>query len=159
MTRDEVREATQEAVDAAEQLTAHLERLIRRIGDWFPLESATLMAWGDDERERLHAMLRMFDQLYDLVTRKLYRGLLFLSGERIEGLSAQNQFRRVEALGGTSADRWIELGTTRNLLAHDYPTNAAVQAQRPNRAWQDTPDLIAGARSIVALLHAEGHLS
>lgn len=157
--REEVREATGEAVAAAEQVMAHLDRLVARISGWFPLDAATLAAWGDDERERLHALLRIFDQLYDLTTRKLYRGLLSLSGERIDGLSAQNQFRRVEALGGASADRWIELGATRNLLAHDYPTNAAVQAQRANRAWADVPDLIAGCRKIVALLHAEGHLS
>ncbi|MEH3045577.1 hypothetical protein [Sphingomonas adhaesiva] len=157
MTRDEVQEATQEAAVAAEHLAAHAERLIARMASLFPLEGATLMRWEDEERERLHALLRMFDQLYDMTSRKLFRGLLFLSGETIAGLSAQNQFRRIEALGGiASADRWIELGTTRNVLAHDYPTRPAKQAERANLAWRDLPDLIAGTRRIISLLQSEG---
>lgn len=129
MTRDEVQEATQEAAPAAEQLAAHAERLRGRMAPNFPLDGATLAGWQDEDRERLHALLRMFDQLYDLVSRKLFRGMLFLSGETIAGLSAQNQFRRIEALGGImSADRWIELSTTRNILAHDYPTLSPAHA-------------------------------
>ncbi|MEH3099800.1 hypothetical protein [Sphingomonas adhaesiva] len=157
MTREEVREATREAAFAAEQLAAHAERLSRRMAMLFPLDGARLAAWQDEDRERLHAMLRMFDQLYDLVAQKLFRGFLFLSGETIAGLSAQNQFRRIEALGGiASADRWIELGTTRNVLAHDYPTRPAMQADRANLAWRDLPDLIAGTRRIISLLQSEG---
>lgn len=157
MTREEVREATCEAVVATEQLAAHLDRLCARIAADFPIDPSALPGWNEEARERLHALLRMFDQLYDLATRKLARGLLFLSGEQIAGLSAQNQFRRVEAIGGPDADRWIELGATRNLLAHDYLTNAVAQADRANRAWRDLPALIEGSRRLIAVLHAEGH--
>ena len=157
MTRDEVHEATAEATHAAEQLAAHLERLRERTKSDFPLTVAILSRWGDEQRERLHALLRMYDQLYDLTTRQLFRGLLFLSGEILDGLSARNQFRRVEALRGiTSADRWIELGTTRNVLAHDYPTRPDKQAERANLAWADIPDLIAGTRQTISLLRSEG---
>ena len=142
-----------EAVVAAEQLAGHLGRLMARVADWLPVDAAALVAWDDYRRERLHALLRMFDQLYDLGTRKLLRGLLFLSGETIAGLSAQNQFRRAEAIGGLpSADRWIELGATRNLLAHDYPTNLVAQAQRLNRAWADLPALLDGTRHMLTHL-------
>jgi hypothetical protein len=154
--RDEVLEATVEAAEAAAQLAAHLERLSARVAGWFPLEAATFAGWGDEERERLHALLRMFDQLYDLVSRQLFRGLLFLSGETIAGLSMRNQFRRVEALGGLAdAARWLEIGTTRNILAHDYPTRAAAQAERANLAWRDLPDLIAGTRRTLSHLRSE----
>ncbi len=159
MTRDEVQEATREAADAAGQLAAHAERLSKRMAPLFPLDGSKVAAWGDEDRERLHALLRFFDQLYDMTARKLFRGFLFLSGETISGLSAQNQFRRIEALRGiASADRWIELGTTRSLLAHDYPTRPAAQADRANLAWRDLPDLIVGTRRIISLLHSEGLL-
>ncbi len=156
MTRDEVRDATVEAVQAAEHLAAHLERLAHRMATLLPADATTLSGWDDDPWERLHALLRMFEQLYDLTGRKLFRGLLFLSGETVAGLSAQNQFRRVEALGGIeSADRWIEIGATRNILVHDYPTNVVARAQRANRAWSDLPVLIAATRQTIATLRAE----
>jgi hypothetical protein len=157
VTRDEVILATREASGAAEQLAAHLDRLCQRLAATFPLDEGAVAQWGDAEREQLHAMLRMFDQLFDLTSRKLLRGLLFLSGETVAGLSAQNQFRRVEAIGGLpSAERWLELGTIRNILAHDYPTRAAEQAARANLAWAGLPDLIAGARRALAYLDTEG---
>ena len=159
MTRDEVAEATAEAAVAADLLAAHLERLSHRLTRDFPLEPESLTAWDDEQRERLHALLRMFDQLFDLTTRKLFRGFLFLVGEPLAGLSAQNQFRRIEALGGPGADRWIELAATRNLLAHDYPTNNTAQAQRANRAWADLPVLIEGTRRILVRLRSEGYLT
>ncbi len=156
MTRDEVRAATIEAVQAAEELAAHLERLAGRMAALLPVEPDALSRWDDDPWERLHALLRMFEQLYDLTSRKLFRGFLFLSGETIAGLSAQNQFRRIEALGGIdSADRWIEIGATRNILVHDYPTNVTARAQRANQAWTDLPTLIAATRQTIRALRAE----
>lgn len=156
--REEVQAATVEAAASAVQLADHLERLAARLEAVFPLTAEQLEGWGDEQRETLHALLRMFDQLHDLTTRKLFRGLLVLSGETIAGLSAQNQFRRVEAIGGPPADGWLALGTVRNLLAHDYPTNPVAQAARANRAWSDVPRLIAAVRQVLGVLHAEGHL-
>ena len=52
----------------------------------------------------------------------------------------------------------LALATTRNLLAHDYPTNPAAQAQRANLAWRDLPALIDGTRTTLNLLRTEGHL-
>lgn len=156
MTRDEEREAIREAVQAAEQLAAHLERLAARMKPLLPIDPAALSHWEDEPWERLHAFLRMFEQLYDLTARKLFRGLLALSGETIAGVSAQNQFRRVEGLGGiVSADRWIEMGATRNVLVHDYPTDPIARAARANRAWSDLPDLIAATRSTIASIRTE----
>ncbi|GGA53909.1 hypothetical protein [Sphingomonas psychrolutea] len=156
MNPDEVSEATTEAAQAAEHLAAHLDRLIDRMRHLLPVDPADLQNWGDDPWERLHALLRMFEQLYDLTSRKLFRGYLVLSGETVVGLSARNQFRRVEALGGiASADRWLEISATRNILVHDYPTNVAARAQRANRAWADLPDLISQTRRTIAALRTE----
>jgi len=152
----EVREATAEAARAAEELAAHLERLSGRMSVLLPVDPADLSRWSDDPWERLHALLRMFEQLYDLTSRKLFRGFLFLSGETVAGLSAQNHFRRMEALGAIgSADRWIEIGATRNMLVHDYPTDGPARAQRANRAWRDLPDLIAATQRTITVLRSE----
>ena len=157
MTRDEVLEATREAAVSAEELAAHLERLAARLSSVLPIEPEELASWGDDPRERLHAFLRMFEQLYDLTGRVLFRGFLSLANENLRGMSAQNQARRMEALRGiSSAERWLELGTTRNTLVHDYPRNASAQAQRANRAWSDLSDLVAATRQSIALLRSEG---
>ena len=156
MTRDEVRESTIEAVQAADQLAAHLERLSARMAGLLPARPEALAAWDDESWERLHALLRMFEQLYDLTSRKLFRGFLFLSGEAVAGLSARNQFRRVEALGAIeSADRWIEIGATRNMLVHDYPTGGPARAQRADRAWADLPPLIAATRQTIKALRVD----
>lgn len=123
------------------------------------IDPAALSRWEDEPWERLHAFLRMVEQLYDPTARKLFRGLLALSGETIAGLSAQNQFRRVEAIGGIAgADRWIEIAATRNILVHDYPTDPVARAARANRAWNDLPDLIAATRRTIVTLRAEGHI-
>src|SRR3546814_15241895 len=67
---------------------------------------------------------------------------------------------RVEALGGLpDADRWLELGATRNALVHDYPTDPVAQAQRANRAWKDLPDLIAATRAMMTYLRTEDRKS
>lgn len=159
MTRDEVQEATAEAARAAEALSAHLDRLCGRIRARFPIEPEHLARWDDEPREQLHALLRMFEQLFDLTSRKLFRGLLALSGESFVALSAQNQFRRIETLGAIdSADRWIELAATRNILVHDYPVHSVAQAARANRAWRDLPELISATRSTLAYLRNEGLL-
>ncbi len=159
MTRDDAREATREAALSAVAVADHLDRLRGRLATTFPVDATTLAGWSDDPRERLHALLRMSEQLFDLTSRKLIRGYLFLAGETIAGLSAQNQFRRIESLGALeSADRWIELGTIRNMLVHDYPSNPVAQAARANLAWTALPDLIAQTRRIVAALRDEGHI-
>lgn len=160
MTINDAREATKEAAAAATPVADHLERLTLRLSDHFPLDGHQLSQWSDDPRERLHAFLRLFEQRFDLTSRKIFRGVLTLSGETISNLSLQNQFRRMEALGAIdSAERWIAIGSTRNILVHDYPTNAEAQARRANLAWDDAPDLIAFTRSAVAWLSAQGYLA
>lgn len=66
------------------------------------------------------------------------------------------EFRRVEALGGiVSADRWIAIGATRNILAQDDPTDPIACAAGAHRAWEDFADLIAATRSTIDALRRE----
>lgn len=156
MTLDDAREATAEAAQAATQLAAHLARLRNRMSTLLPVSSEALAGWDDDRRERLHALLRMFEQLYDLVGRKLLRGYLVLSGEDAAALSALSVARRVEKLGALhSTEEWIELGATRNRLVHDYPVSLRRQADVSNAAWQDIDRLLAAAALIIQRLRGE----
>lgn len=156
MTRDEIAESTRDALAATEAITAHLDRLRARLANSFPLEPAVLVTWGDDERERLHAFLRMFEQSYDLISRQLFRGALALSGEDPASLSAQNLFRRLEKLGAIeNASAWLELSTTGNMLIHEYPIDAVKQAALANRAWRELPRLLSTARSIIGFIRSE----
>lgn len=159
MTREDALDATREAATAAIAVSEHMERLAARLAPLFPLSADRIGEWEDDPRERLHALLRLFEQLYDMTGRRLMRGLLLLSGEDPGGLSANNLFRRVEGLEHAfSADRWMALGITRNQLVHEYPISAALQAGNGNDAWRDLPDLLANVRAVIATLRAEGHL-
>ncbi len=135
MTREDALEATREAAAAATLVVDHLGRMAERLVGLFPLDAEQLAQWDDDPRERLHAFLRLFEQLYDLAGRRLMRGLLLLSGEDPAGLSANNLYRRIEALDDRfSADRWMALGGTRNRLVHEYPISGGVAgAQRQRR--------------------------
>lgn len=160
MTLDEALEATREAATAAVSVSAHLQRITGRLAKLFPLDGDKIAAWDDDPRERLHAMLRLFEQLFDLTGRKLMRGLLLLSGEDPAGLLASNLFRRIETLTeGFDANRWMALGITRNRLVHEYPLNAALQARNANDAWRDLPDLLAGVDAIIKKLRQEGFVA
>lgn len=160
MTRDDVAAATREAIAACEQLAGHLGRLRARMAGLFPLTEQSFAGWSDEDRERLHALLRMFEQLHDLVGRRLFRGALSLSGEDPAALSARNLVRRLETLGGiASADRWLDLSTTRNLLVHDYPVNARQQADRGNLAWNALANLLAATVRIIDFIRSEDLLA
>ena len=156
MTRDEVVFATKEAIAATEAITGHIGRLRERIGTDFPLQASQIKRWDDEHRERLHALLRMFEQSFDLVSRRLFRSALILSGEDPAEMSARNLFRRLEKIGAIrSADRWIEVATTRNLLVHEYPTDAQRQAERANLAWDDLDTLLGTSSDIIAYITNE----
>lgn len=101
-------------------------------------------------------MLRLFEQLYDLASRRLLRGFLLLSGEDPARLSAVNLFRRGEALNAIpSAERWLEIGVTRNILVHDYPTDPERQARTGNLAWDNLDDLRAAVTVLLERLRSE----
>lgn len=147
--------ALQEAIYASEQLASHLERLIGRLRDRFPVDHA-LATWSDEERERLHAFFHMFKQLYDLMARRLLRGILFVAAEDHKALSYRAIVRRAERLVGVDGNAWLAIGETRNKLVHEYATSALVLADQANAAWRATPGLLRAHREILAHLQAEG---
>jgi hypothetical protein len=152
---DEIQEAVSETLVATGYLAAHLGRLTVRLKDIFPLTREQIERWDDQERETLHAFLRMFEQLQDIMTRRIFRGILMLQNEDATALSARNMFRRLEKLGAIdSADAWIEVNKTRNALVHEYPLDFAQLATLSNDAWSVTQTLLAEtARATEYLRH------
>ena len=155
MRQDEIQEAVSETLVATGYLAGHLGRLTARLKDVFPLTREQIERWSDEERETLHAYLRMFEQLQDIMTRRIFRGILMLQNEDATALSARNLFRRLEKVGALeSADAWIEVNKTRNALVHEYLLDFAQLASLANAAWSVTPILLAEtARATEYLRH------
>lgn len=156
MNHADVMEATREALIAAEALAAHAERLRGRLSGHFPLEPGEERR-DDEVLEQLHALLRMFEQLYDLIARSLFRGAIALVEEDPSALSAKALVLRLEQLGAIpSRADWIRLAETRNALVYDYPVTPAAFAGQANLAAASLDLLVAQLRAIAAYLRAEG---
>ncbi len=144
MNIDDARLAIGEALAASINVVAHLKRLQARMSPLFPLTPDQLEQWGDAEREQLHAFLRLFEKLHELIGRSLFRGTMILQREETASLSARDLHERLEQLGVIeSAKKWGELGDVRNMLVHDYPTTHDKQAVNSNAAWDALDTLIA----------------
>ena len=102
----------------------------------------------------------MVEQLQDLTSRQILRGLLALLGEDPAGLSAKNLFRRLETLGALpSADRWLELASVRNTLVHEYPTNRRRQFDQVRLAHGVVGELTDTVEAILIFIDREGVLA
>lgn len=150
MTQDEVRQATGEAIATVEAMIAHLQRLQARFASRFPLTADAVSRWSDEEREQVYALLRLFEQIYDLTGRRLMRGFVTLSGEDASALSMRNLARRIDTLDGIpSAETWLGLTETRDRSAHEYPLDPAREAMTMNLIWDDLAPLLSAASHLI----------
>ena len=147
--------AVREAMRASEELARHLERLAVRLDGRFPLR-ADAVGSDDESREQLHAFFHMFEQLYDLIARRLLRGALIMVNEDHRSLSYKAVVRRVEQLVDLDGDAWLAVGETRNKLVHEYATSDAILADQANAAWAALRPLLGAQRRMMAYLEAEG---
>jgi uncharacterized protein with HEPN domain len=156
MTERQTVEAVREIAAAVDHLAGHLERLTTKGTLAFPLIPDALTNWNDDDRVHLHAFLRMFEQLVDLIGRRALRGILLLLGEDSTEFSARDVWDRAEKLCMIeSSDAWRDIVKVRNALAHDYPTNNDLHASLANNAFEALPTLLAAARSVLAYIERE----
>ena len=156
MNADDVGIATVEAAATAKQLVGHLRRLADRTAHSVPAQADGIEFWPDERREAFYALTRMVEQLQNLTSRQILRGILMLLGEDPAGLSARNLFRRLETLGALpSADRWLELASIRNTLVHEYPTNARRQVDQIRLAHGVVAELTRTVDAILAFLDRE----
>ena len=158
MTAEETRNGLREAIAAVHHVSQQLGRLAfdPRLG--MPVTPATLNKLNDDDAARLHGFLRLFEQLHQLAERKLFRGILVLSQEDVN-MSVRNMTDRLEKLGAIeSSDIWRDIGKVRNALAHDYPANFELHAERVNASFAILGELHSAAESAIAYIEREGLL-
>ena len=154
-------EARTNVKDAIASLNLIFERLMRLSGNprlGLPVMPEALAAMNDDDAVRLHGFLRLFEQLHQLLERRVFRGILALSFEDAT-MSVRNMTDRLEKLGAIeSSDVWRELGKVRNALAHDYPANYELHAKRVNDSFAALNDIRRAALDAVAYIEREGLL-
>jgi hypothetical protein len=151
MNLEDARYALEETLTASNNVVGHLERLQSRMSDIFPLDADTFSGWGDSEREQLHAFMHLFEQLHEIIGRKLFRGILVVQLEETWSLSARDMHERLEQLGTIhSASEWGVLCEVKNTLIHEYPTNALKQANSANLAWNALDRLISVHRHLTS---------
>lgn len=155
MNRQDVVAATREALAAAEAQAAHMERLRVRLQALLPAKADAVRT--DEDVERLQAFLRFFEQLYDVIGRRLFRGAIALVDEGVQLLSAKALALRLEQLGAIeSRADWLLLGEVRNALVHDYAVTPEAFANQLNMADASLDRLLANLRQIGVFLRDEG---
>lgn len=158
MNRQDAMDATREALIAAEALAAHVLRLRERLRPMLPLVAQAYRA--DEDVERLHAFLRFFEQLHDLIGRKLFRGAITIVDEDASALSAKALVLRLEQIEAIASRRdWLTLSEVRNRLVHDYPVTAEAFADHVNAAEGSLDLLLGTLRRLGDFLRREGLFS
>ena len=156
MNTVDVMKSMQESVHAAIGIASHLQRLQRRLQSQFPLSGEVISGFNDGQNEQILALLLLFEQLQDLLAKRLFRGVLLLDNEDPSALSARNLARRLEKLSVIeSSETWDELVRVRNILAHEYPLSPDAQASRANLAYDNTTALIAVLNHLITYIKTE----
>jgi hypothetical protein len=132
----EHKDATAEAIAAAKEILRDLEKLAELLAGEFPLTVERLSNQVDDMRFRELAFLKRFEELQDIVSRKLFRAAALSSGLNPRDYTAVELLDALETVNAiTSAETWLMVTAVRNTLVHDYPLNQLQQVSRTNRAW------------------------
>lgn len=127
-----------EAERAAENLRISLSRTAHLL----PLDGATLEILDEDARERLDAFRVRFSDLQDLLSGKIFRGLLILEEEKpISQLDVLNAMEKRAII--PSFQEWKRLREIRNAFTHDYPAHANDRAEALTLAVEGALELLA----------------
>ena len=153
MNREELREATAEALQGCERLIEQLEESRSRVAALVPIDAAGLAQLPSLGWDPLYAFQMRFMLLQDLASRRLIRGFLGLSDEDPRNFSFREAVDRAAELGAiTDGSRWLELTAVRNQLAHDYPVDLDQFALRLDDAWTRCDQLITDVHMLIGAL-------
>lgn len=134
-----------EALRASQSLATS----VRRTAGLFPLDGHALDALDDDAREKLDAFRVRFSGLQDLLSNKLFRGILLLEEEAPQSmLDILNAMEKRGVI--KSFDDWKSARDLRNAFMHEYPDHldicaAALPERMPlpgssSRCWHGFAD-------------------
>jgi|GEM_PF-83289 len=140
---DLAKEFLAEALAMADAVAVRLRRSQERLGHLFPVAASVIGSMREDDLESIDALIKRVENLQDILQRRVFRALLMAEGEAVRGEPAPAIAERLEARGAiVSAAQWKDLADLRNRLAHDYPLNPDIQADRINGAFAAIAPLI-----------------
>lgn len=130
------------AIEIADRHSAILSTALRDLDQGPPL-TADLLRKDDPQLLRLLDQIQSrFTKLQDHLGNRLFPALLDTLAEEAS-LSMLDRLDRLEKLGYIgSSDTWLALRTTRNRLAHDYPSSPDELAAEVNHAVEAARILI-----------------
>lgn len=126
--------------------TTHAERLrwaMNALSKKLPFTEEKINQLKPEEIAILDQFIVRFSKLQDAMGAKLFPATLELTYEQGQLTTFIDKLNRLEKIGAIdSANYWLELREMRNLFAHDYPSDPALQASILNKAFSMAKDLL-----------------
>lgn len=116
---------------------ARLRESVEDDGHLFPLSANS---FDRQSRKAVDAYLQRFQQVYDILARKLMpamHALLVADARQRSFRDTLDAFERLALID--SADHWEELNELRNRLIHEYALDDVTRANELNEAFARTP--------------------
>jgi len=108
----------------------------------FPLTIDTISRVSDMDLAMFDQVIYRFSKLQDCMGARLFKQLLQLLQEDVDGLPFIDLLNKMEKLSLIDrAQDWIELRQTRNVLAHEYPFDVELQVEELNLLTDDVERL------------------
>lgn len=103
----------------------HSERMNfarEKIKMYFPLDKEKYLRLLPEELSFFDQLIFRFSKMQDSMGGRLFPAILENLGEVVNSLPFIDRLAKLEQLGIiTSADEWMLLGETRNMITHEYP--------------------------------------
>jgi uncharacterized protein with HEPN domain len=128
---------------ATERCAARLQRSLKRLQAWFPIDGAGLQGLAAERQDDINAFLKRFEQLMLTLQDQVFVGLAIREGEDPRELSRRDLTELMERL---RAIPFRTFAGIRNRLAHLYPEEPDRQAANLNAAYDAAPRLLEAAR-------------
>lgn len=138
------------ALDMLAGPVARLRTSLEEDASVFPLNATSVLTV---DAKAIDAFLQRYQQVADLLLRKLFPRVLAVIEQRGEQLRFRDMLDALERYRVIdSADEWSDIAEQRNRLVHEYAMEAPARAHELNGAWASAPLLIAGVdRCAIAL--------
>lgn len=142
-------EALTQTLLACRTLRARLEKEAGQVAHLFPippdrLDSGSGSALSDLEDSLTTAFLKRFQDMVDVLSRRLMRSIAQMSGEDTAALLARDIANLMEKIGIiTDRDQWLSIIALRTAIVHDYADDAAALVHRLNACFDLYPVVIA----------------
>jgi hypothetical protein len=141
---ERMREKIKRAFAECEKHILRMDSAVLLMRDMMPLTADKYNQMNDEEVRVVDQFLFRFSKLQDAIGKKLFKAILVLLDEPVEGVSFLDVLNRLEKLGLIDeAQVWRELRYDRNELAHNYEDDAEDAVKIINNLY-DKKDVLIG---------------